>query len=195
MTFTITELFPTFIFESHNEVLADSLLPLCDKYTSESTTNCLHIDNFPSTLYSYGQTADVNSEPLVQEALEYIKSSCLKPFLDHRGIKLPGPLRPFGFFNTMKKGAYLRKHSHFDCFFSGIIYLDIGEDIPEISFFDPRPVTKFINYPFDTLTKLNSPLYTVKPKKGMILLWDAWLEHEVYQKKNDNSRKTFVFNI
>jgi Putative 2OG-Fe(II) oxygenase len=191
----ITELFPTHIFKHKNEILAESLLPLCNKYTAESNTNCLHIENFPSTLYSKEQEKQVMEEPLVQEALEYIKGACLRPFLEYRNIGLPGPLRPYGFFSSMEKHAYLRKHAHLDCFISGIIYLEVGEDVPPIVFYDSRPYSKYINYNGRPYTQKNEILHVVKPEPGMILMWDAWLEHEVYQKTNDNPRKSFVFNL
>lgn len=191
----IKELFPTFFLEFENEELADALLPLCDKYTSESTTNCLHIENFPSTLYNRQQEHEVNNEPVVQQALEYIIEVCLKPFLEYRNIGIPQNLKPFGFFSSMEKHAYLRKHSHLDCLFSGIIYLEAGENVPPLVVYDPRPVRNFHNYPIIQHPPKDSSIHIEYPKKGKILLWDAYLEHEVYQKLNDNPRKTFVFNL
>ena len=47
----VRELFPTCISIDENLMLAKALLPLCDKYTTLSTSNCLNIENFPSTLY------------------------------------------------------------------------------------------------------------------------------------------------
>ncbi len=191
----IKELFPTFLLEFENIELADALLPLCDKYVSESNTNCLHIENFPTTLYNRQQEKEVNNEPVVQQALEFIVEICLKPFLEYRNIMPPQNLRPFGFFSSMEKYAYLRKHSHLDCLFSGLIYLESGEDVPPLILYDPRPVRSFHNYPITTSTPKDSSIHIVYPKKGKILLWDSYLEHEVYQKLNDNPRKTFVFNL
>lgn len=191
----IKELFPTFLLEFKDEELADALLPLCNKYVGESTTNCLHIENFPSTLYNRQQEKEVNNEPVVQQALEYIVEICLKPFLEHRNILLPQNLRPFGFFSSMEKYAYLRKHSHLDCLFSGLIYLETGNGVPPLVLYDPRPVRLFHNYPITTNTPKDSSFHVIYPEKGKILLWDSFLEHEVYQKLNDNPRKTFVFNL
>ena len=95
----------------------------------------------------------------------------------------------------MERNAYLRKHSHLDCSFSGIVYLETGEDVPPLVLYDPRPVRLFYNYPVSKMPPKDDPIHVIHPKKGMIVLFDAWLEHEVYQKLNDNPRKTFVFNL
>ena len=67
MTIEIKELFPTLVLFDENIELADKLLPLCDQYILESTTNCLHTQNFPSTLYDKNQELKVNSQPVNPE--------------------------------------------------------------------------------------------------------------------------------
>ena len=191
----VRELFPTCIVIDENPILAQALLPLCNKYTEMSETNCLHIENFPSTLFDRELTQQVMAEPLVEEALSYIVTWVLPRLLNHRNIKSPTKLRPFGFFSSMEKYAYLRKHAHLDCSFSGLMYLEVGENVPDLLIHDPRPVTKFISYPMEQVTRTNELSHVIKPEPGMILLWESWLEHEVYQKMNDEPRKTFVFNL
>ena len=132
---------------------------------------------------------------LVQELFNYVIVTCLKTFLSHKKIGLSRELKPFGFFNSMEKHAYLRKHSHTDCLFSGLIYLEVGENVTPLILYDNRYYRHFLNYPLQEINRYNEPLHVIYPKKGMILLWDSYLEHEVYQKTNDNPRKTFVFNI
>jgi hypothetical protein len=195
MTIEFKELFPTVVLFDENIELANKMLPLCDSYIAESTTNCLHTQKFPTTLYNRTQEANVNSEPLVHEFFNYVLGHSLKSFLDYRKIGIPREPRPFGFFNSMEKYAYLRKHSHLDCSFSGVFYLEVGEDVPPLVLYDSRPVRHFVSYPFQEINSRNEQLHVIYPKKGMILLWDSYLEHEVYQKLNDNPRKTFVFNI
>jgi hypothetical protein len=68
----IRELFQTCIIVDENLILAKALLPLCDKYTALSASNCLGVENFPSTLYERDLTAQIMAEPLVQEAFGFI---------------------------------------------------------------------------------------------------------------------------
>lgn len=189
------EIFPTYLVKDINLRLAEKLLPLCNRYTDETKTNCLHIENFPSTLYDRDLERKVMDEPEVKEAFDIIIESYLKPFLNHRGINLPQPLKPFGFFSSMKKHAYLRKHCHLDSLFAGIIYLEVGKEVPPLILYDPKPMRSFINWPLLPNNTKDTPLLVIPPQQGLVLLWDSYLEHEVPQKLNDEPRKTFVFNL
>ena len=192
----VEEVFPSFLMVEENKKLARELLPLCNKYTEMTTNNCLHIENFPSTLYDKEFERQVMEEPVVKDAFDFIIKNYLQTFLNHRGIGLPTNLKPFGFFSSMEKYAYLRKHCHLDCLFSGIIYLEVGENVPPLILYDSKPVRNFVNYPVDpNLNVVDFPLKVIPPKEGLFLLWDSYLEHEVPQKMNNNPRKTFVFNL
>lgn len=185
-------LFPTVIYKGTiEEDLRLELLNLCNQFVPRSSKNLLNINNFNSTLHADDiLKSEVNSHPTVIKTFEHIKE-ILKNFLSARKQPfIEGDLKPYGFFSDMKEGAFLRKHAHKDCMFSGIIYLEIGENVPPLVFHDPRPFTKFEPTIYQTI-----PAVPIQPEQGMILLWDHWLEHEVYQKENSNPRKSFTFNI
>lgn len=183
--------FPTIFCFDWAPDLVEKLLPLCNKYTAESTTNLLGHKNFPSTLYDELSNS-VNEEPLVIETLETIHQRYVKPMMEFRNLKYDRNdfSKPFGFFSSMEMGAMLRKHSHRDCKFSGILYLECGEDVPSLVFHDPRPFTKFTEGNFQT-----DDVIAVKAETNKFVLWDHWLEHEVLEKENNQSRKAFSFNI
>jgi uncharacterized protein (TIGR02466 family) len=184
----VDQLFPTCVLVDENIELAKLLLPLCEKYTNNTNSNLLHTANFPSTLSDRDLTPHVNAEPLVQEFMELIATTHVKKLAESCQIKYENILlRPFGFFSSMKKHAYLRKHMHKDCSFSGTFYLEVDEDVPPIVFYDPRQIASVVGHTPHALS--------IPPKTGMILLWESWLEHEIPQKLNDNSRKVFSFNI
>jgi len=134
----------------------------------------------------------VNDEPLVIETLNYIHEKYIRKLVEDRGIFYTREKfgNPFGFFSDMKKGAQLKKHTHQDCKFSGILYLESGPDVPELMFHDPRPAPKFEVADFKTPSVI-----PVKPETGLLIIWDHWLEHEVPEKINDQPRKAFSFNI
>lgn len=184
-------LFPTCILIDNVEEISKKMLPLCNKYTQKTQTNLLGQANFPSTLYDE-LSIDVNKEPLVIETLEYIHSRYIKKILYDRGVFYDRNKfgDPYGFFSDMKKGAQLRKHSHQDCQFSGIIYLEVGDNVPELIFHDPRPYPKFQTSDFKT-----NDAIPIKPENNLILIWDHWLDHEVREKTSDQPRKAFSFNI
>ncbi len=183
--------FPTVVLFDKVPEISNKLLDLCNSYIDKTNTNLLGQANFPSTLYDQ-LSVEVNKESLVIETLEYIHSNYIKKILMDRGVFYDRSKfgNPYGFFSDMKKGAQLRKHSHQDCQFSGIIYLEVGDEVPELIFHDPRPYPKFQTSDFKT-----NDVIPVKPENHLLLIWDHWLDHEVREKTNDQPRKAFSFNI
>jgi uncharacterized protein (TIGR02466 family) len=183
--------FPTQIYKGFvNDNMKNDLLNLCNHYTSETTTNLLHIKNFPSTLANETLSGHINNEPVVKMVFNYLFEVATR-FLQERNQVLDcNELKPYGFFSDMKEGAYLRRHAHKDCRFSGIIYLEVGDNVPQLLFHDPRPYVQFEPSHYG-----GSYIQSIKPENGMILLWDSWLNHEVLTKENDQPRKSFTFNL
>ena len=187
----IVNFFPTQIFKDIvNENMKNDLLKLCNDYTSKTQTNLLHIDNFPSTLANTELSYPVNTDPTVKMVFEYLYEIANNFASQRQQFVDKDSFRPYGFFSNMKKGAHLRKHTHKDCRFSGIIYLEVGDDVPQLLFHDPRPHVQF--EPSDYGGKY---IESIKPENGMILMWDSWLTHELMYKENHQPRKVFSFNL
>jgi uncharacterized protein (TIGR02466 family) len=187
----ILNIFPTQIYKNFvNDNMKNDLLQLCNHYTSETTTNLLHIKNFPSTLANNDLSSRINDEPVVKMVFNFLFEVAAE-FSQQRNQSLDySEFRPYGFFSDMKQDAYLRRHAHKDCRFSGIIYLEVGNDVPHLLFHDPRPHVQF-----EPSHYCGSYIESVKPENGMLLLWDSWLNHEVLSKHNDQPRKSFTFNL
>lgn len=184
-------LFPTTIYKEFiNENMKKDLLNLCEKYTQETETNLLHISNFPSTLANKDLQNQVNSEPVVKMVFNYLLDQVQDILHKRNELVDYNNFNPYGFFSSMQQGAYLRQHSHKDCKFSGIIYLEVGDDVPGLIFHDPRPFTKFIS----SNNEQNS-MFIIEPEEKMLLIWDSWLDHEVMTKNNQQPRKSFTFNL
>lgn len=185
----INDFFPTRVLSEMNADLAVNLLPLCDKFTAITDSGLLGTENFPSTLANEKLNFAVNNEPAVVEFFIYLLENCAKPLVESKGIMYEQSMfRPYGFFSAMKRHAFLRKHAHQDCIFSGVLYLDAGPNVPALVIHDPRPYTKF------DINQLHSQII-IPPTQGLLLMWDNWVEHEIFQKTNDEPRKTFSFNL
>jgi hypothetical protein len=185
----INSFFPTRVLSDVNLEFAEKLLPLCDKYTSITDSGLLNTENYPSTLNNDKFNQLVNSEPEVLDFFDFILENYAKPLIETKGVMYDRSMfRPYGWFSSMHRHAFLRKHSHQDCIFSGTFYLDTGPNVPPLVIHDPRPFTKFDS------NHLQSEVI-ITPKTGLLLMWDNWIEHEVFQKSNDEPRKTFSFNI
>lgn len=185
----VDRFFPTCVVKSVNLDIANALLPICEKYIAVSNTTLLNTDNFPTTLYNTKLNSSVNQEPVVQQVLSYVINNHAGALAEECGIDYNAiNFRPYGFFSSMNKYAFLKRHMHCNATFAGLVYLDIGEDVPPICFHDPRQAATFGD-------STASHVVEVKPENGMIMLWNAWLEHEIPQKLNDNARKVFSFNL
>ena len=190
----IHSLFPTTVYNIQiANTMRLELLDACNSVlTDVGEDHLLNIEGWNSTLHSAPDESNViNNIPIVIETFKLIKES-IQDFLNQRNQPYfeEDMQHPFGFFSDMKKNGYLRRHAHLDCKFSGIIYLEVGDNVPPLVFHDPRPYTKFESSKYCT-----NPVITIPPQQGMMLIWDHWLEHEVYTKTNDNPRKSFTFNI
>jgi hypothetical protein len=177
----VIDIFPTKIILDDNIALAKELLPLCEKYTQMTETNLLGIDNFPSTLQNKKMSDMVDEEPVVQKAMKYIKtlvSEYEKVYSPNWKTK---DVVEAKFFSSMQKYSYLKKHRHLECNYAGILYLEVGENVPPLKIFDANP------YNTDTME--------IKPHNGSIVILPCWMEHSLEQKMNDEPRKVFTFNL
>tara|TARA_R110000803_G_scaffold56067_1_gene113211 strand:+ start:140 stop:709 length:570 start_codon:yes stop_codon:yes gene_type:complete len=83
------------------------------------------------------------------------------------------------------KDNKLPLHYHANSYFSGVFYLNKGEDI---SFTDPI---------FDLWHYSNNPnpnIFKITPKPGLLIFFPSFLKHEVATSKEDN-RLSIAFNI
>jgi len=130
------------------------------------------------------------------DKLDYVKDYIIefgKEYLQHslaitEGLKLDVEI----FFSEMKEGDCHKIHAHPNCLLSGVIYLDVPDNSASINFYDSRNHYDFVG--LKTVNNIDLSIYTIPPKTGLILIWPAWIKHEVPLNKV-NGRITAVFNI
>lgn len=177
----VYDIFPTKIILDDNVQLAEALLPLCDKYTQMTQTNLLGIANFPSTLQNKPMSDLVDQEPVVQQAMAYMRHLVAEYETVYTPTwKTSHPVEA-KFFSAMQKHSYLKKHKHLGCNYAGILYLEVGDNVPPLKIFDVNP------YNTDTMQ--------ITPRQGAIVIIPWWMEHSLDQKLNDEPRKAFTFNL
>jgi hypothetical protein len=144
-------------------------------------TNLLGIANFPSTLQNKEMSDMVDKEPIVQKAMTYVRTLVEEYEKVYSPSWKTKDVLEVKFFSSMQKYSYLKKHSHLECNYAGIIYLEVGHDVPPLKIFDVNPY--------------NSDTMQLVPRNGSIVIIPAWMEHSLDQKLNDESRKVFTFNL
>ena len=105
--------------------------------------------------------------------------------------------------NVQPKGCVFHRHTHHNNIFGGVLYVneinnlfstERGKTFPHILFWNPRKneqlnLTKDHNHP---LNKYNT---SAKIKKDLMVIFPAWLEHEVPMNVSSDDRVSIAFNI
>lgn len=91
----------------------------------------------------------------------------------------------------LNKNNLIPNHTHINSYISGVIYLTKGTPIQFHSPVSPPHVFPKLK----TFNKFNFPIYEVKPKKGLCLLFPSSLSHSVGLSKQASTRYSIGFNI
>lgn len=117
------------------------------------------------------------------------------------GIKYEEVIMNCMWANIQKTGGTHQQHSHPNCMFSGVLYLEVpdgeGEIPGDLYFRDPNLAAYHIKYDY-TSKELDPTEYAVmRPKKGRIIIFPYWLEHGTYVSKfsPEKERISVSFNI
>ena len=98
--------------------------------------------------------------------------------------------------NILEPGGNHTAHIHPNSVISGTYYVDIYGDSSAIRFEDPRLPMMMAAPPRKANASLeNRTFVEIKPKNGMLLLWESWLRHEVPINLSDHERISISFNI
>ena len=100
-------------------------------------------------------------------------------------------------FNINPKHSYNNLHTHSDCDFSAVYYLQVPKNSGSIIFENPNPVMlnhKFFQNQFD-YNEINSNSYEIEPEEDMLILFPSYLPHRVQQNLSDKDRISLSFNI
>ncbi len=94
-----------------------------------------------------------------------------------------------------KKNASNSRHIHSNNYLSAAYYVNAPNNCGDIIFHDPRSVTTFRHPKFSKQNKLNSNIFTIKPKEGLLALFPSYLYHSVDLNRSNEERIVISFNI
>ncbi|MEM7749710.1 MAG: TIGR02466 family protein [Pseudomonadota bacterium] len=98
--------------------------------------------------------------------------------------------------NILEPGGAHSAHIHPNSVISGTYYVDIYGDSSAIRFEDPRLAMMMAAPPrLANAAMDNRTFIDIKPKTGMLLLWESWLRHEVPVNLSNNDRISISFNL
>lgn len=181
------KLFPTTVGGFKDNVTTERLLPIARKILEDPSNN--------TNTWNYKTTYSKDCSNISELSFfrDYVKSVGSN-YLDSLGYKSLD-LTPEIFFSEMIPGDFHAAHEHPDAVLSGVAYLTVPEGSAPIRFYDPRPHVKFLSIPVVESKESNWLWYNVQPEEGLILIWPAWLTHEVLVNNSTSGRITAVFNL
>jgi conserved hypothetical protein len=94
-----------------------------------------------------------------------------------------------------KKNASNSRHIHSNNYISAAYYVKAPENCGDIVFHDPRSVTTFRYPKISKQNKLNSNVFTIQPKEGLLALFPSYLYHSVDLNRTNEERIVISFNI
>ena len=98
--------------------------------------------------------------------------------------------------NQLKPGGHHSAHIHPHSILSGTLYVEAPDDAGAIRFEDPRlPMMMAAPVRDEGAPEELRPFVTVTPRRGLLLLWESWLRHEVLPGKARSERLSISFNF
>ena len=186
LDFNTISLFPTIIGSCVNIPLAEKVLP----FAKEILSNPQNLTN----TWNYKNTYNNQNIPrtLVYKELESFIFDVSNTFSNNilHSNKRFSDIQLF--FSEMNYGDRHIQHTHPNSILSGVFYLEVPESSSCLRIHDPRPYSQYISY--QTNHPSMDPFYDIKPQKGLFLIWQSWVPHEVLKNLSEG-RTTAVFNI
>jgi uncharacterized protein (TIGR02466 family) len=97
--------------------------------------------------------------------------------------------------NISPPGDGHRPHTHPNNYLSGVYYVQTQEGANTISFDDPRPQTNIIAPATTAITDENAGQIHITTRDGLLILFPAWLQHQVPRNQSRQARISIAFNI
>jgi uncharacterized protein (TIGR02466 family) len=98
--------------------------------------------------------------------------------------------------NINSKNSFHVRHPHPYCLFAAVYYVKVPNNSGSIVLHNPQiNYTMYISpHMVDSYNTFNSTTYTINPTEGKLIIFPAWLEHEVLPSNTDEERISISFN-
>ena len=188
--------FPTTVGRSYHPEWVDSISLLIDDIfdAPDKSVNNSFYYNGETTHGIKNLKDDQNFLPFTNFVMDQAKEFLNKQGYDSSRV----PWRPYFFANSFMQGSNHPKHLHTQCSISGIFYVKVPPGSSDIVFHANRPFKDFFDYMFsikDPNNWYSMEHIKYQPSPGLLLLWPAWLYHEVPPNNSTSPRTSIVFNL
>jgi len=94
-----------------------------------------------------------------------------------------------------KKNASNSRHIHSNNCISAAYYVKAPKHCGDIVFHDPRSAAVYSYPKVSKINKLNSNIYSIQPREGLLVMFPSFLHHSVDTNKSDKERIVISFNL
>ena len=94
-----------------------------------------------------------------------------------------------------KRNASNYRHIHSNNYISAAYYIKAPKNCGNIIFHDPRSEAVFRHPRISKQNELNTNVYAVEPKEGLLVLFPSYLHHSVNSNQSEDERIVISFNI
>lgn len=188
---TANEMFPTLLW------IVDLAPDSMERVNTRISRELDHLTG-PREPKSPGQTFQTDQHLHENQAFDDLRTTILKAAkgaleqlaVAHEGIEVTALWANFN-----PPGAKHSVHSHPNNYLSGVYYLQTTPGADAITFFDPRLQAEVIMPPILGMNRYNGNSFDVEAVPGRLVLFPAWLKHEVGINKSNRERISLSFNL
>jgi uncharacterized protein (TIGR02466 family) len=179
--------------------IINNTLSLVNKFVEESKitensspgdllTTYYHVKDFLGTIKDY-------------ELLDVITANS-KTFMELLGYDKDYPIEINSWLNYNQPQSFFFRHDHYSALISGVLYLQTPEKCGDIVFHSPLEARRvhdtFFRHRLKVKVKENNYNFAemrITPQKGVVLMFEPWLQHTVERNCSDDNRISISFNV
>lgn len=170
-----------------------------DKLSRNLTT--IEIDTlskFQGLPSDFGNTQSADGSILDQPSLVDLKQECEKHLNRYYRdiLKADDTTEIYitdSWINFSRKGDQHSIHTHVNSMLSGVVYLQVNESVPSISFTKDSPFL-LLEFPVTEQNEFNSPSWKLDVNNNDIVIFPSNVWHSVPTNPSDTPRVTLAFN-
>ena len=187
------QIFSSLLFRSFFTIETNTRNTIINKLKGKKDISLM--ENAPLGNYTdFYNDNNIIDDPLLKDVKDFILTEV------NSVNNFAGFLEPINYLNSwfsiIEKYGYHEAHTHPDCLWSAVYYLQAEHTDAPICFLNKNIIDTGWGMGVKSVkTEFNSNQVSVQPETGMLLIFPSYLLHKVDQQKTDNERIMIAMNF